>query len=197
MRFSAIRCFVAVVVLGTIASFLPACQTNKADDPAPAASVNDPPASPVERGKYLVAIGSCNDCHTPFKLGERGPEPDMSRMLSGHPEFAKLPPAPAPQGPWIWNGSATNTAFHGPWGTTYAFNLTPDVNTGLGIWTEEMFVKAMRTGKHFGEARPIMPPMPWQGLGAMTDPDLKAVYAYLRSIPPVKNLVPDYAPPGK
>ena len=197
MCVSPIRCALAVVSLGTVLSFLPACQSNKAGDSKPAASAGDPALSAVERGKYLVAIGSCNDCHTPFKLGEHGPEPDMSRMLSGHPEFAKLPPAPPPQVPWIWSGSATNTAFHGPGGTTYAMNLTPDVNTGMGIWTEDMFVKAMRTGKHFGEARPIMPPMPWQGLGAMTDTDLKAVYAYLRTIPPVKNLVPDYSPPGK
>jgi len=71
------------------------------------------------------------------------------------------------------------------------------VNTGMGIWTEEMFMKALRTGKHFGQSRPIMPPMPASAYGQMNDEDLKAVYAYLRSIPPVKNLVPDYQPPGK
>ena len=83
-------------------------------------------------------------------MGAKGPEPDMTRMLSGSPETSKLPPPPAPAGPWIWSGTADNTAFAGPWGISYAANLTPDKNTGLGIWTEEMFVKAMRTGKHMG-----------------------------------------------
>src|SRR6188768_1098535 len=56
----------------------------------------------VQRGAYLVGAMGCNDCHTPWKLGPKGPEPDMSRALSGHPEDMKMPPAPAlPPGPWI------------------------------------------------------------------------------------------------
>ena len=149
----------------------------------------------IARGRYLVTIAGCNDCHTPFKLGLHGPEPDMTRMLSGHPQGVKLPPAPAPRWPWIWSGAATNTAFAGPWGVTYAANLTPHPVTGMGIWDENRFIKAMRTGRHFGEARPIMPPMPWQSIGKMTDEDLKSIYAYLRSIPPIDNQVPDYQPP--
>jgi mono/diheme cytochrome c family protein len=147
----------------------------------------------VARGKYLVAIGGCHDCHTPLKMGPRGPEPDMSRMLSGHPERFALPAPPplAPDAPWNWSGAATATAFAGPWGLSYAINLTPDQNTGMGIWTEEMFVKAMRSGRHMGQSRPILPPMPWQALAAMTDEDLRAVYRYLRSIPPLKNRVPE------
>lgn len=153
--------------------------------------------SRIERGKYLVSIGGCNDCHTPFKMTAKGPEPDMDRMLSGHPEQFKLPPAPKAEGPWIWSGAATNTAFAGPWGVTYAANLTPDKNTGTGIWSEEMFISALRTGKHWGQAsaRPILPPMPWQGYAKMTDEDLKSVWAYLRSIPPITNHVPDYKAP--
>ncbi|MEZ0266360.1 MAG: cytochrome c, partial [Phycisphaerae bacterium] len=82
-------------------------------------------------------------------------------------------------------------------GVTYAANLTPDKNTGLGIWTEEMFVGAVRTGKHWGQsgARPIQPPMPWQALSRMTDEDLKSVWAYLRTIPAIRNAVPDYVTP--
>src|SRR4051812_26973895 len=81
----------------------------------------------VERGKYLVTIGGCNDCHTPLKMGPHGPEPDGSRRLSGHPEQMAMPPAPSlPKGPWMWTGAATNTAFAGPWGVSYARNLTPD-----------------------------------------------------------------------
>ena len=154
-------------------------------------------AAKVKRGEYLVTIGGCNDCHTPFKLGPKGPEPDMTRMLSGHPESLKMPPAPKPSGPWMWSGAATNTAFAGPWGVSYARNLTPETLTGTGIWTEDMFIKTIRTGRHWGVARPILPPMPWFNYAKMTDDDLKAVYAYLRSIPPIKNEVPEpiIAPP--
>jgi len=153
-------------------------------------------ASAVARGKYLVSIMSCNDCHTPYKMGPKGPEPDMTRMLSGSPESAaKNPPPPAPAGPWIWSGTGDLTAFAGPWGISYAANLTPDQNAGLGIWTEDMFLKAMRTGKHMGTSREIQPPMPWPWIGKATDDDLKAIFAYLKSIPPVKNHVPDWVPP--
>lgn len=153
--------------------------------------------SPVERGKYLVTVGGCNDCHTPFKMGPKGPHPDMSRMLSGHPEKLKMPPAPnLPPGPWVWIGAGTNTAFAGPWGVSFAANLTPH-KAGLGDWTEEIFIKAMRTGKHLGVGRPIMPPMPWPNMALMTDPDLKAVFAFLRSVPPSANRPPPYAPPKK
>ena len=111
------------------------------------AARKDAQTTRVERGKYLVTAMGCNDCHTPWKMGAKGPEPDMTRMLSGHPQDFKLPPAPAAQGPWIWTAAATNTAFAGPWGVSYAANLTPDQNTGLAIWREEDFVKAIRTGQ--------------------------------------------------
>ncbi len=160
------------------------------------ASAQNPPAQgAIARGQYLVNIMSCNDCHTPFKMGPAGPEPDMTRMLSGHPSGMTLPPPPAPVGPWIWMGSGTNTAFAGPWGVTYSANLTSDKNTGLGIWTEDMFFKAMRTGKHMGTSRQIQPPMPWAWVGKATDADLKAIFAYLKSVPPISNRVPDWAEP--
>jgi len=150
----------------------------------------------VERGKYLVTVMICNDCHTPYKMGPKGPEPDMTRMLSGHPEQMKMPPPPKPVGPWIASIAATNTAFAGPWGITYTTNLTPDKNTGLGIWTEDMFLKAMRTGKHMGTSREIQPPMPWPWFGKATDEDLKSIFAYLQSIPAITNHVPDWQPPA-
>lgn len=151
----------------------------------------------IKRGEYIVSIAGCHDCHTPAQLGPKGLEPDMTRMLSGHPETLVMPPAPAlGNGPWVWAGSGTLTAFAGPWGVTYAPNLTPDTNTGLGIWTEEMFFNALRQGKHMGTSRPIMPPMPWMNVAKMTDEDLKAVFAYLRSIPAIHNRVPDYQPPA-
>jgi mono/diheme cytochrome c family protein len=150
----------------------------------------------VQRGHYLVSVVGCGDCHTPMKMGPKGPEPDMARFLSGHPErMGALPPAKA-QGAWLWAGAATNTAFSGPWGVSYAANLTPDRNSGLGIWTEEMFVKALRTGRHMGTAREILPPMPWPALRNASDEDLKAIYAYLRSLTPIVNHVPDAQPPA-
>ena len=88
------------------------------------------------------------------------------------------------------------TAWAGPWGISYAANLTPDRDTGLGIWTEDIFIRTMRTGKHFGVARDILPPMPWQDLSQLTDDDLKAIFTYLRSIPPIRNHVPEPVPPG-
>ena len=152
----------------------------------------------VERGKYLVMAIGCNDCHTPLKMGPKGPEPDMTRFLSGHPEQLQMPPAPKlAEGPWLWSGAATNTAFAGPWGVSYAANLTPERLTGLGIWSEDTFVKAIRTGRHFGVARPILPPMPWQAFRNLSDDDLRSMYAFLRTIKPIKNQVPDavLAPP--
>jgi hypothetical protein len=150
----------------------------------------------VERGKYLVAFGTCSDCHTPHKMGPQGPAPDMQRFMSGHPDNAKLPPPPGlPAGPWV-AVTVGDTAWSGPWGISYSANLTPDRETGLGVWTEEMFLKAMRTGKHMGAGRNILPPMPWEGLAKLTEEDLKSIYAYLRTIPPVRNQVPNAVPPG-
>jgi mono/diheme cytochrome c family protein len=151
----------------------------------------------IARGKYLVTVGGCNDCHTPLKMGPKGPEPDMTRMLSGHPEqFVIAAPAKMPSEQWMVASAPTNTAHSGPWGVSFTANLTPDENTGLGIWTEEMFIKALRTGRHMGASREILPPMPWFNYGQMTDEDLKAVYAYLRSIPAIHNRVPDPLPPA-
>lgn len=160
---------------------------------APATAAGGPPAGDerVARGQYLVRFGSCHDCHTPHKPGPNGVEPDMTRALSGHPSSLVMPPAPPlPPGPWVWMGAGTNTAFAGPWGVSFTANLTPDEETGLGKWTEEMFITALRTGRHEGKGRPILPPMPYPYVSSLTDDDLKAVFAYLRSLPPVRNKVP-------
>jgi hypothetical protein len=168
-----------------------------ADTTQPAASAVAAPNDAVARGRYLVTLGGCNDCHTPFKMGPNGPEPDMAAQLSGHPESMKMPPPPAAAGPWLWHGAATNTAFAGPWGVSYSINLTPDEETGIGAWAEQVFVNALKTGRHMGVGRPILPPMPWPGLAQATDEDLKAMFAYLRTIPARKNRVPEavVAPP--
>lgn len=156
-----------------------------------------PPAAQVERGRYLVNTGGCHDCHTPFKMGPKGPEPDMSRALSGHPEQLVMPPVPKlPDGPWLTVASATNTAHAGPWGVSFTANLTPDRDTGLGDWTERDFVQTIRTGRHLGRGREILPPMPIPAYSQMTDADLRAIYAYLRTVPAVKNRVPEPAAPA-
>lgn len=156
---------------------------------AAAAALVDP--ARIERGAYLVRTMGCNDCHTPWKMGARGPEPDLTRALTGHPADLVMPPPPKlPEGPWIWMGGATNTVFAGPWGVSFAANLTPDPETGLGKWTQETFVTALRTGRHEGKGRPILPPMPWPMYGQATDEDLGAIFAYLQSLAPVKNRVP-------
>ena len=153
-------------------------------------------AERVKRGEYMVTIGGCNDCHTPWVMGPKGPEPDMTRMLSGHPETEVFEGEPTVTPGWDGMTAArTLTAFSGAWGTSYAMNLTPDSLTGIGTWTEEMFIKTIRSGKHWGTSRPIMPPMPWFNYAKMTDEDLKSVYAYLRTIPPVVNNIQPYRPP--
>jgi mono/diheme cytochrome c family protein len=144
----------------------------------------------VERGEHLVASMGCHDCHTPMKMGPNGPEKDTARALTGHPAEAVMPPPPPPSGPWVWHGAATGTAFAGPWGVSYTANLTPDKETGLGNWTEEMFIATARTGRHQGKGRPVLPPMPINILNALNDEDLKSIFAYLQSLAPVKNRVP-------
>lgn len=165
-----------------------------------AAARDDGPAreaARVERGKYIVNTAGCIDCHTPLKMGANGPEPDFERNLSGHPASLVMPPAPVlPEGPWVATVGATMTAWSGPWGTSFTANLTPDPETGLGKWTEKEFVDTIRTGRHLGRGREILPPMPWPVYRNLTDEDLAAVFAYLRTIPPIQNRVPAPIPPA-
>ena len=152
----------------------------------------------VARGKYLVDTSGCHDCHTPLKMGPNGPEPDMTRALAGHPAEMKMPPPPPPSGPWVASVGATMTAWAGPWGVSYTANLTPHKENGLGAWTEQQFIDSIRTGRHQGRGREILPPMPWPAYRNLNDADLKAVFAYLRSLPPDANKVPEseVAAPG-
>jgi hypothetical protein len=178
--------FTILVLLVLVLAALPVGMGHAASGAAP------PVASgvSVERGAYLVKIMGCNDCHTPWTLGPRGPEPDMSRALTGHPAAMTMPAAPSPESPWMWTAAATNTAFAGPWGVSFTANLTPDLETGLGKWTEEMFIATMKTGRHQGKGRPVLPPMPVQMLAALEDRDIRSLFAYLRSLAPVRNRVP-------
>lgn len=108
-----------------------------------------------------------------------------------------MPPAPRlPAGPWLVVSSATNTAWAGPWGVSFTANLTPDVQTGIGRWSSKQFADTMRLGKHLGIGRAVLPPMPIPAYRNFNDADLEAIYAYLMSIPPVKNRVPRPVPPA-
>lgn len=155
-------------------------------------------AAQVKRGEYLVTTGLCHDCHTPLVMKPGGPEPDMTRALSGHPQDMVVT-APAPtSGPWMGSFWPTLTAWSGPWGVSFSANLTPDPETGrLRDFTEDQFLRTLRTGRHQGQGRQILPPMPWPFIGKMTDDDLKAIFAYLRQVQPIKNKVPDPLPPAQ
>jgi len=169
----------------------PTAPAQKAAPAAPAQSQQG-----VDRGKYLVTIMGCHDCHSP----KANNEPDPKRLLSGHPGNEKLLPVPAGLiGPDKWGTLVNNnlTAWVGPWGVSFAANLTPDKVTGLGAWTPDMFVKALRTGKHRGDGRTILPPMPWQLYVNVTEADLRAMFAYLMTLPPINNMVPPPIPPEK
>lgn len=156
--------------------------------------------NPVARGKYLVKALGCQDCHTPKVLGPTGcPVSDPTRLLAGHPAGVSYPtqlPAELGQCNALIFAGRLHTSWTGPWGVSFAANLTPDKETGLGAWTEDMFVQTIRTGKHQGQptGRDLLPPMPWANLthGALghSDADFKAIWAYLQSLPPVKNQVP-------
>ncbi|MBC8146179.1 MAG: diheme cytochrome c-553 [bacterium] len=149
-------------------------------------------ADPIKKGEYLVNLGGCGDCHTPLAIGANGPAPDISKMLSGSPAGVTIPHIELPP-PFMFAG--TSTAFRGMWGVSYAANLTPDSATGIGTWTEANFIETLRSGKHMG-GRPIMPPMPWQNIAKLPDADLKAMFAYLRSVPAINNKVPEYETPS-
>lgn len=166
--------------------------------PSHAAPAPGPAADLLARGRYLTNIMGCHDCHTPWKMGPDGPAPDMTRMLSGHPADFVVAQAPAaPAFPWVAQIAATNTAWAGPWGVSFTANLTPDKETGLGTWDLTTFRTAIRTGKHQGKGRPILPPMPWPMYRNLTDADFEALFAYLQSIPAISNRVPEPLPPAE
>jgi mono/diheme cytochrome c family protein len=151
----------------------------------------------VQRGKYLVSAMGCSGCHTPKTMSSGGPRSDESRFLGGHPEGSALGPPPRlDTGSWVAVSSWDTTAWSGPWGVSYSANLTPDENTGIGSWSEDTFVRALRTGRHMGVSRPILPPMPWGAFRHLADEDLRSIYAYLMTVTPVRNRVPEPLSPS-
>lgn len=157
-------------------------------------------ADSIKRGEYLITSMGCNDCHTPKMMTDHGPDLDKSKLLSGHQATEVLPKMPdksfvAP-GQWILMNNNI-TSFTGPWGTSFAANLTPD-ETGIGNWTYDNFKTAIRKGKFKGQenGRPLLPPMPWPNLTNLTEEDYANMWQYLRSLTPVKNVVPTALPPA-
>ncbi len=153
----------------------------------------------IALGKYIVHTSGCDDCHTPKIFTEQGPVFDTTRSLSGFPQNEVLPSIDMNMiGPDKWTATEKHLgAWVGPWGISFASNLTPHKATGLGTVTEEMFIKTLREGKLKGVGRPLLPPMPWHVYGQKTDQDLKAIYAYLQSIKPIDNMVPQPVTPDK
>jgi hypothetical protein len=152
----------------------------------------------IEKGAYLIENMGCAHCHTPKRLTEKGPVPDMERWLMGYPSSDSLPKIDSDMigsSPWVLFHPDL-TAAVGPWGTSFAGNLTPDA-TGIGNWTLDQFKKAVRDGKYKGmeQNRPMMPPMPV--FSNIKDEDLKAMFTYLKSITPVENVPPSYRPPSQ
>ncbi len=146
----------------------------------------------VKRGEYLVLAGGCDDCHSPKRMGARGPEIIPELRLSGFQATDKLPPVDTTE---IMKGWALfgpgQTSTIGPWGASFAANITSDAS-GIGSWSEAQFINCIRKGKYKGldESRPLLPPMPWTALRNLTDDDLKSMYYYLKTTTPVRNVVP-------
>ncbi|MBX2891177.1 MAG: diheme cytochrome c-553 [Saprospiraceae bacterium] len=170
------------------------CQQQPSDKPT-TAQANLSREAQVQRGEYLAGFAMCDDCHTPKIMTEHGPQFDMSRRFSGHPAgepFDTTGMKDLVTTRFVAVFSSGLTAYLGPWGVSYAANLTPD-DTGIGNWTEAQFIKAIREGKSKGMdgARPLLPPMPWEVVRNMSDEDLKALFAYFKSVKPIQNVVPN------
>lgn len=165
--------------------------------PASSGTVLQANQEQIKRGEHLVLTSACHDCHTPKKMTDKGPVMDYDRAFSGHP--ANEPAPDVNRKEMEQKGlivTSTLTAWVGPWGISYAANLTSDA-TGIGKWTEKQFFTAIREGKYKGleNSRMLLPPMPWDMYKNMTDEELRAIFAYLKSTKPIKNVVPAPTPP--
>ncbi|MCF8245863.1 MAG: diheme cytochrome c-553 [Saprospiraceae bacterium] len=186
---------ISIVTIFMLLGFiLFSCSEKEADMPTAIIT----PEMKVKRGEYLVNVIGCDDCHSPKIMGPNGPEIDPKRRLSGHPADQTLAPVTDKSvlKDYVLFGMGLTHAT-GPWGTSFAANITPD-GSGIGNWSEEQFFKAMREGKYKGldGSRPLLPPMPWTVYNNLTDEDLSSIFAYLKSVPAVNNIVPAPVPPS-
>ena len=192
------KTLITILTIGSFIWLINSCSQDpkKADAAENTALSKD---SLIKRGHYLVSIIGCNDCHSPKKMGPQGPFVDTALALSGFPANAPAPVATPEQ---LKNGlpvfAPDLTAAAGPWGTSFSANITSDA-TGIGTWTLDQFKNALRNGKYMGlkEERMLMPPMPWEDFANMTDGDVEAIFTYLKSTKPVRNVVPSFKPAGK
>jgi mono/diheme cytochrome c family protein len=176
----------AVITAGGLYACSNMASTDQKKDPIPTQ------AEMVKRGEYLVASIGCDDCHSPKQMGPKGPEVIQELRFSGYPANRALqkPDSNSLKQGWMLFGPDLTSSV-GPWGVSFAANISSDA-TGIGNWTEHNFITAMRTGKMKGleNGRPMLPPMPWFNFRNLTDEDLKSIFAYLKSTPPVPNVVP-------
>jgi hypothetical protein len=182
-RFSAVFLMVSAIFLAT-------CRNNQK---SVSSEVVEPTQEQIiQRGEYLVKIMGCNDCHSPKEIGPQGPVVKTEVLLSGYPADRKLKKTNTDilKSGWVMLNEDF-TAAAGMWGISFAANLTSD-QTGIGNWTEENFKRALKEGKYKGIAvnRTLLPPMPWTNFTTINDEDIKAVFTYLKSSKPVKNVVP-------
>lgn len=187
-----------IVLTGLCSIPLYSCNSNNENTASETASPTQ--AQMVEQGKYLVEASDCIDCHTPFKMTANGFVPDTSLYLSGVSQNAVTPTELDAAEMNLINSQGMiqfpDNAFAGPWGISFPANITPDSTTGIGGWTADIFIRTIRNGKYHGvlTGRDLMPPMPWQDFKNFTDEDLRAIFAYLQTIPAIHNRVPSYIP---
>jgi hypothetical protein len=180
---------ILAAMTGIVSFAMIACTDSKAKSEGPVVLSQD---SLIKRGSYLVNAMGCDDCHSPKKMGPGGVEVDMEHRFAGHLADA---PLGKPNTSVIKDGymlfAMDLTSAVGPWGQSYAANISAD-ETGIGNWSEEQFFTAIREGKSKGlkEARPLLPPMPWFVYRNLSDTDLKAIFAFLKTTKPVRNIVP-------
>jgi len=180
--------FLAIVLLLIVISCVESTKKNKMEETPFYGGFE----SMEQWGEHMVTIADCNACHTPKKMTNHGPVLDSTLLLSGHP--LGMPKIDSYKDDFAAKGltmAMDLTEWVGPWGRSYAANLTPD-DTGIGNWTEEQFMYAIRNGKSKGlpGSRPLLPPMPWEMYRFMTDGELKAIFAFLKTVKPIQNVVP-------
>lgn len=194
--------YYALLLVGCFSFLMIACNSPEANNEVNANENNEKSNEDrIAEGQKMITIGGCNDCHSPKIMSQFGPKIDSSKFLAGHWAQDSLPPVYAgvlQPGNWLAM-TPSITAFAGPWGISYAANITSDSTTGIGAWTEHNFIQAMKTGKHMGmeNERPIMPPMPYENLAQLSDDELKSIFAYLKSTTPISNRVPAPVPPNQ
>ena len=154
--------------------------------------------SQVKWGEHLVTVSACHDCHSPKDYSKPGSGLDSNHLLAGYigsPVPGVNKKDAQTKG---WAVTSDLTSWVGPWGVAFTANLTSD-STGIGKWNEDRFIYAIRKGKYNGMAsdRDLIPVMPWVMYRSMTDEELKAIFAYLKSTKPIKNKVPPPVPPVK